>query len=83
MKEAPALSTVSVDKAGKRRRAALRSLLAGLVIFEQSGTIPFMARRLDFRRVAPVALMIFSACVKTGARRERGPAAIAACKTSQ
>ena len=51
--------------------------------FEQSGTIPFMARRLDFRRVAPVALMIFSACVKTGARRERGPAAIAACKTSQ
>ena len=30
-----------------------------------------MARRLDFRRVAPVALMIFSACVKTGASRAR------------
>ena len=36
--EAPALSTVSVDKAGgKRRRAALRSLLAGLVILNNPG----------------------------------------------
>ena len=81
--EAPALSTVSVDKAGGAPAGGPAQPARRTGHFEQSGTIPFMARRLDFRRVAPVALMIFSACVKTGARRERGPAAIAACKTSQ
>ena len=35
--EAPALSTVSVDKAGGHRQAALRSLLAGLVILNNPG----------------------------------------------